>query len=187
MGKPILILVSSLIVLCSCNLKCRNSELTATDHDSLKCKMDSSVNEFQLMNSSSIDSVFAHQVDNHTVNDFQFGEGVYLSNSLNNEFLFLKLNNGRVGLQFDEFVVTDSIPTEFSSRYIHSNTPRFITSNGAYIGMSKTEFLNLYLSENNAKIVLDSLYIQYDSINLLYNHFLFKNDTLKCIQIGYDW
>lgn len=147
--------------------------------------MDSSINEFQLMNSDSFDSVFTHQVYYYKVNNCQLGEGIYVSNSLYNEFLFMKFNNGRIGPEFDAFVVTDSIPSEFSSRQIHSSIPRFVSTNGAHIGMSKEDFLNRYSSNN--KIDFDSLYIKYDTINMLYNQFMFKNDTLKSIQIGYDW
>lgn len=137
------------------------------------------------MDSESFDSVFSYQVDNYMVNNCQLGEGIYVSNSLYNEFLFMKFNNGGIGHEFDTFFVSDSIPAEFYSYLMHSNIPRFVSTNGAHIGMSKEDFLNLYSSKNNIR--LDSLYIQYDTIDMLYNHFLFKNDTLKSILIGYDW
>lgn len=181
----ILILVSSLHFLCSCGLKSRNTELTIIDHEPFKCCMDSSINEFQLMDSESFDSVFSCQVDNYKVNNCQLGEGIYVSNSLDNEFIFMKFNNGGIGHEFEAFFVTDSIPAKFYSHLMHSNIPQFVSTNGAHIGMSREDFLNIYSTMNN--MGLDSLYIRHDTINMLYNHFLFRQDTLKSIEIGYDW
>ena len=139
------------------------------------------------MSQISLDSIFLLNVDNYTVNDFQHGEGVYISNTSNTEFVFLKFNNGRIGQELDAFILTDSIPLEFSPYKIQSRVPKFISTNGAYIGMSKTDFINKYFSDNESKIKLGSIYAQYDSINLLYNKFNFHHDTLKKIEIGYDW
>ena len=53
--------------------------------------------------------------------------------------------------------------------------------------MSKADFMDIYFNDNELKIRFDSKYIQYDSINLLYNKYFFRNDTLRKIEIGYDW
>jgi hypothetical protein len=179
-------LVSSLIILCSCNIKSRSTELSS---DYRKCvhKMDSSVNEFNLMDSISLDTVFMLQVDNYIVNDSQYGEGIYVSNDTNNEFVFMKFNCGRIGQEIDAFVLTDSIPSEFSKYKIQSKVLRFTSTHGAYIGMSKTDFINKYFNDNTPQTGLESIYVQYDSINLLYNKYFFRKDTLKKIEIGYDW
>ena len=66
------------------------------------------------------------QVDNCKVNDFQYGEGIYVSNASDNEFVFMKFNCGRIGEEFEAFILTDSISSEYSSYKIHSNIPRFI-------------------------------------------------------------
>ena len=187
MEKPILILVNSLIVLYSCNTNCLKTEQSSSDHRRFECNMDNSINEISLMSQISLDSIFLLNVDNYTVNDFQHGEGVYISNTSNTEFVFLKFNNGRIGQELDAFILTDSIPLEFSPYKIQSRVPKFISTNGAYIGMSKTDFINKYFSDNESKIKLGSIYAQYDSINLLYDKFYFHHDTLKKIEIGYDW
>lgn len=94
--KPIFILVCSFLILFSCNYKSRNAEQSSTDNKLSECKLDTSINEFSLMNPVSLDSILS-------------------------------------------------------------------------------------------KIRFDSKYIQYDSINLLYNKYFFRNDTLRKIEIGYDW
>ena len=42
--------------------------------------MDSTINEFSLMTPMDLDSIFILHVDNYIVNDFQYGEGIYVSN-----------------------------------------------------------------------------------------------------------
>lgn len=187
MRKPIQILVSSLIVLCSCNLNVRNTELSSSDHRISECTMDSSINDIRLMTPISLDSIFLLHVDKYIVNDFQYGEGIYVSNTSNTEFVFFKFNNGRIGQELDAFILTDSIPLEFSPRKIQSRFQKFISTYGAYIGMSKTDFVSRYFNNNESKTEFGSIYAQYDSINLLYNKYYFRNDTLKKIEIGYDW
>lgn len=181
----LLILVSSIYLLCSCDSKSKNIVLTTIDHEPVKCCIDSSINGIQLMDSESFDSIFGWCIDNYVVNNCQLGEGIYVSNLLDNEYVFMKLNNGRIGHEFDAFFVTDSIPAEFYKHRIHSKIPQFVSTNGAHIGMRREDFMNLYSAKNN--MGLDSLYIRHDTINMLYNQFLFRQDTLKSIKIGYDW
>ena len=180
-------MVCSFLILFSCNYKSRNAEQSSTDKKLSECKLDTSINEFSLMNPVSLDSIFMRQVDNCKVNDFQYGEGFYISNASDNEFVFMKFNCGRIGEEFEAFILTDSIFSEYSSYKIHSNIPKFISTNGAYLGMSKADFMDIYFNDNELKIRFDSKYIQYDSINLLYNKYFFRNDTLRKIEIGYDW
>lgn len=185
MEKLILILVSSLIILCSCNRKGRNIELSSGYRNVYN--MDTSVNEFKLMDSISLDTVFMLQVNNYIVNDFQYGEGIYVSNVTDDEFVFMKFNYGRIGQEIDAFILTDSIPLEFSLYKIQSRVLRFTSTHGAYIGMSKNDFISNYFNNNISSIELESKYVLYDSINLLYNKYFFRNDTLRKIEIGYDW
>lgn len=53
--------------------------------------------------------------------------------------------------------------------------------------MSKTDFVCKYFNDIELKTEFDSIYVQYDSINLLYNKYYFRNDTVRKIEIGYDW
>lgn len=139
-------------------------EQSSSDHRRFECNMDTSINEISLMSQISLDSIFSLNVDNYIVNDFQHGEGVCISNTSNTEFVFFKFNNGRIGQELDAFILTDSIPLEFSPYKIQSRVPKFITTYGAYIGMSKTDFINKYFSDNESKKKLGSIYAQYDSI-----------------------
>ena len=156
------------------------------ESDMLFC-MDSTEIKLSLMKPYSLVSIFMLQVDQFMINDFQYGEGIYVSNSSENEFVFMKLNNGRIGQEFDAFILTDSIPSEFSMHTIHSKALKFTTTYGAHIGISKTDFANNYFKDNKAPTEFGLEYARYDSINSLYNKYYFKNDTLKRIEIGYDW
>ncbi len=179
--KLIPILLSNLIVMCSCTMR----DFTTSSEWALY-NIDSSVNGVQLMNADSFDSLQVHSIENHIVNTFYYGEGVYVSNVFDNEFLFLKLNCGRIGLQFDGLILTDTIEPAFLSDVISSNIQSFKTSLGAYIGMSKVNFIDMYLHKNQLKIAFDSIYIRHDTFTLIYNKFTFIDDTLRKIEITYD-
>lgn len=149
--------------------------------------MDSSINEFLLMVPTSLDSILSIPAGTHIVNDFQYGEGIYVSNASNTEFVFLKFNNGRIGQELDAVILTDSLPSEAYSSMIHSEVLKYKSTFGANLGMSKSDFESIYINGSELKGNAGSIFVQRDSNNLLYNKFYFRNDTLRKIEIGYDW
>lgn len=154
------------------------------------CEMDRSINGFELMIQNLSDSIATLQVggiSNHVVDDFQNGEGVYISNKSGTEFAFLRRNNGGIGVEFDAFILTDTVPSRLSSSVLHSGVERFTTTHGAYIGMSKIGFIRTCLKADEPKTDIGSKYERFDSYNCLYNRYYFSNDTLRKIEIGYDW
>lgn len=184
MVKRMLLLSSSLMIMCSCCINERNTESSYSNYNRISgCKMDSTINEFSLMTPMDLDSIFILHVDNYIVNDFQYGEGIYVSNVSENEFVFMKFNCGRASQELDAFILSDSIPSNF----IRSRASRFVSTNGAYIGMNKMDFIKSYFNDNESNPRFNSIYVQYDSINSLYNKYYFCNDTLRVIEIGYDW
>ena len=120
--------------------------------------MDSTINEFSLMTPMDLDSIFILHVDNYIVNDFQYGEGIYVSNVSENEFVFMKFNCGRASQELDAFILSDSIPSNF----IRSRASRFVSTNGAYIGMNKMDFIKSYFNDNESNPRFNSIYVQYD-------------------------
>lgn len=188
MGKRMLLFSSSLMIMCSCCINERNTESSYSKYNRISgCKMDSTINEFRLMVPMLLDSILMIPVDSYMVDNRRYGEGIYVSNDSEKEFLFLKVNCGRTAKELDAFILTDSISSEYKPYIVLHNVSRFVSTHGSFIGMCKTEFINIYFDNNAPQKEFDSEYEQYDSLTLLYNHFIFCNDTLKQIEIGYDW
>ncbi len=189
MEKLIQILVSSLVLvmLCCCSQKVSTKFVDSHVCMLPECRMERSISGFELMMPDVLDSMLKTHVDDYIVDDLQHGEGIYVSNRSDTEFVFLKLNNGGIGLQFDAIILTDTMPLEFRSDRLRSEIPQFVTSGGAYLGMTKSDFVKRYSSNSISYNDKNSTYLQYDTIDLLYNRFQFRNDKLRKIEIGYDW
>lgn len=185
--KPILILVSSILIQCSCNSNCGNTESNSSMEQSNTCELDSSLNFICLMDSSSIDILTLEQLQIYRYNDFSFGEGICIVNKLYTEFLFMRFNPGGSEREFDTFILTDKMPSPLKTNYFHSDISNFVSSHGAFIGMNLRDFLKKYPCVVKSNIKGQALYTQLDSTTLLYNHFYFDDDILKTIEIGYDW
>ncbi|MGM9853029.1 MAG: hypothetical protein ACI30N_03555 [Muribaculaceae bacterium] len=187
MEKLIQILVSSLVVLCYCSQKICKKNVDSDVCMMPEYRMENSISGFELMMPDALDSILKTHVDNYIVDDFQHGEGIYVSNFSDTEFAFLRLNCGGKGLQFDAIILTDTMPLEFWSDRLRSEIPQFVTSGGAYLGMTKSDYVRIYPNNNISYNDKSSMYVQYDTINLLYNKFYFRNDRLRKVEIGYDW
>ena len=188
MRKLNFVLAGGLILLCCCSAMVVGRQAPACVKSG--CEMDSSITGFELLIPNLPDSIALLQVGGiggHVVDDFQNGEGVYISNKSGTEFAFLKVNNGGMGRQFDAFILTDTMPSGLSTSVLRSGAERFTTSHGAYIGMSKSDFIKTCLNADEPKTDIGSKYERFDSYSLLYNKYHFSNDTLRKIEIGYEW
>lgn len=182
------VLASVLVLLCCCSAMVVGRQAPACVKSG--CEMDSSITGFELLIPNLPDSIALLRVGGiggHVVDDFQNGEGIYISNKSGTEFAFLKRNNGGIGVEFDAFILTDTVPSGLSSSVLHSGVERFTTTHGAYIGMSKSDFIKICIRADEPKTDIGSKYERSDSYSLLYNTYHFSNDTLRKIEIGYEW
>ena len=53
--------------------------------------------------------------------------------------------------------------------------------------MSKSDFIKICIRADEPKTDIGSKYERFDSCSLLYNRYHFSNDTLRKIEIGYEW
>ena len=123
--------------------------------------------------------------------------GVLQSNNNSDEYLFMGLVYDGSRRQFLYLIVMDRLPQNCPSKILTSNISKFITTNGAYIGMNLSEFLGKYpnaieITDNlkwiSGKINVDQRgFLQYDKERLLYNQFLFKDGRLVKIEMGFDY
>ena len=120
------------------------------------------------------------------------------TNITNDEFLFMQSALGGTGRELDFLILTNSIPSSLSDKTINRRALCFLTSNGAYLGMSLKEFKEKYPNAQYTGfgynyIDGDSVlwfpyekFYQIDSCRLMYNRFFFKDGRLVQAHIGFD-
>ncbi|MDE6435911.1 MAG: hypothetical protein K2K69_00160, partial [Muribaculaceae bacterium] len=173
------------------------SEAFTTEKLSFFQYMDSSVNNVMLAPPNQKLAISDSIITEYKIDFPEYDIGVLQSNYNSEEYLFMGLLLGGSRRQFGYLMVMERLPKDCPSKILTSNISKFITSNGAYIGMSLNEFLGKY---PNAIEITDNLkwisgeinvdqrgFLQYDKERLLYNQFLFKDGRLVKIEMGYDY
>ena len=199
MEKIILIIVSSLLLLAG-KSRAEISDLEEKSFDYKICNyMDSSVNDMELWYDCLYkipDSILA----SHKIYNPEYDFGYFEANETKDEFLYLGLQLGGTGKELGYLVVTDTIPPYLMEKTINRNRPKFITSNGAYIGMSIKEFKTKYpntqykgigytigdINDGSAIWVPFEKYYQFEQYRMIYNRFCFKDGKLVRIEIAFD-
>ena len=171
-------------------------EAFTTEKLSLFQYMDSSVNNVMLAPPNQELAISDSIITEYKIDFPEYDIGVLQSNYNSEEYLFMGLLLGGSRRQFGYLIVMDRLPQNCPSKILTSNIRKFITSNGAYIGMDLNEFLRKYpysieLNPNNWRSIERGQYQrafkQYDKDRMIYNRFFFKDGHLAKIVMGFDY
>ena len=148
MEKQILILVSSILIFTSCNSNSKKNSLRQNpiiknnyEKEKSYIALDSSINNLTLRDTTSI---LKNIGDVHSLieDDFNKGECVKLLNKDNTEILMLRREYGGYENQYSYFYVEKF--NDNNIKYKRLKDLNFISNNGAFIGMNKSDFVKKY-------------------------------------------
>lgn len=189
MAKQILILVSSILIFTSCNSNSKKNSLQQNliirnnNEKKKSITLDSSINNLTLRDTSSI---LKNIGDIHSLieDDFNKGECVKLLNKDDTEILMLKREYGGYKNQYSYFYIEKFKGKNL--KYKRLKDLNFISTNGASIGMDKSDFLKKY-PNLNSKTISDTLVFFYrNDDNIYQSKYSFVKDKLISFEFGYQ-
>lgn len=194
MEKPTLTFVNSLFLLAVIFLYCCKPKIYSNDsviYSKSKgispIKFDTAINKYILADTVNLVKEIGSNTSDLIEENFNKGECIILTNKNETEFFILKREYGGYKNQFDYFYLERSYkPFPKKAKKVNDNI--FKSNKGAYLGMTKSDFLTKYADINfNLTTKKDTLLYSYRNDENIYQcRYTFFKDKLIKFEFGYQ-